>query len=143
MVGCNITFHLTKKTKENISVLYKYLFLSIVLLIVSCAAPYNRNFPMIGKGMTLPTVNQLIGKPISAESAPDDSKILHYRLASSPLDTDGSDTREYYVLLKNSVVIGYGERKDAITTMREIWQFNAAWNAVKAINETNRNIKNK
>src|SRR5262245_27660212 len=102
-------------------------------LIVSCAAAYNRNFPLIEKRMTLSQVTALIGKPESAASGPDDSKILYYRLAASFLDTDGSDTREYWVLFMDGQVIGYGERTDAMTVMREARQFTAAWNASKAV----------
>lgn len=105
--------------------------ITLSLLIVGCAAPYNRNFPLVEKGMTLSEVTELIGKPISAESGPDDSKILYYRLASSPLDTDGSDTREYFVVSLEGKVVGYGERTDSITVMREARQFTAAWNAAK------------
>ncbi|QEY12003.1 hypothetical protein [Cellvibrio sp. KY-YJ-3] len=112
------------KSKVGIIVIFS-------LLILSCAAPYNRNFPLIEKGMTVSEVTTLIGKPISAESGPDDSKILYYRLASSLLDTDGSDTREYFVVSLEGKVIGYGERKDSITVMREARQFTAAWNAAK------------
>lgn len=89
--------------------------------------------------MNLSEVSDLIGKPISAESGPEDTKILYYRLASSLLDTDGSDTREYYVVTKNRQVIGYGERTDTVTMMREIRQFTSAWNAVNAINDANPN----
>jgi len=102
---------------------------TIVLLISGCAASYNKNFPLIEKGMPLSEVANLIGAPISAESGPDDSKILYYKLASSPLDTDGSDTREYFVVTLNGSVIGYGERTGAVTVMREARQFTAAWNA--------------
>src|SRR5690606_41689053 len=84
----------------------------LALIVTSCAAPYNKNFPLVEKGMSLSDVTNLIGKPISAESGPDDSKILYYRLASSPLDTDGSDTREYFVVTLGSKVVGYGERTE-------------------------------
>jgi len=107
-----------------------FALLSLVLL-TSCAATYNTNFPLIETGNDLNTITTLIGKPLSAESGPDNTKILYYRLASSLLDTDGSDTREYYVVMKESQVIGYGERTDAITAQRAARQFNAAWNGAK------------
>ena len=119
--------------------LTKSIILSISVLVITSCASYNTNFPLIDKGMTFSEVRDLIGKPLSAESGPEDMKIYYYRLASSILDTDGSDTREYYVLTNNSEVIGYGERTDNVTMMREIRQFNAAWNAVKAINNLNPN----
>ena len=68
--------------------------------------------------MTLAEVTKLIGKPISAESGPDISKVLYYCLASSFLDSDGSDTREYWVQTADGKVIGYGERNDAATMQR-------------------------
>jgi hypothetical protein len=105
---------------------------------IGCAATYTRNFPLVEKGMSIPQVTELVGKPISAESGPGDTKILYYRLASSPLDTDGSDTREYWVQIADGEVIGYGERRDAITVMREARQFAAAWNAAKMINDAAR-----
>ena len=107
--------------------------------VLSCAATYNKNFPLVEKGMDLTQVSELIGKPISAESGPEDTKILYYRLASSPLDTDGSDTREYFIVTKSQKVIGYGERTDKATMMREARQFNAAWNLVDGINNANPN----
>lgn len=109
----------------NMKLKIRIIFLTV--LIASCAAPYNKNFPLIEKGMSLSEVTNLIGKPVSAESGPDDSKALYYRLASSPLDTDGSDTREYFVVTIDGKVVGYGERIDAITVMREARQFTAAW----------------
>lgn len=107
----------------------------VAVFLVGCAAAYNKNFPLVEKGMSLPQVTELIGKPISAESGPEDSKILYYRLASSVLDTDGSDTREYWVQIMDGKVIGYGERTDAVTVMREARQFASAWNAAKVIND--------
>lgn len=109
------------------------------MVLFSCAAPYSKNFPLVEKGMDLAQVSELIGDPISAESGPEDTKILYYRLASSPLDTDGSDTREYYIVTKSKTVIGYGERTDKTTMIREARQFNAAWNLVDGINDANPN----
>ncbi|RJG12905.1 hypothetical protein D3879_06390 [Pseudomonas cavernicola] len=79
--------------------------------------------------MSFTQLTGLIGKPISAESGPEDTKILYYRLASSPLDIDGSDTREYWVQVAEGNVIGYGERNDQMTLMRDARQFAAAWNS--------------
>ena len=108
------------------------MFLWAALLSGCSFAPHNTSFPLIENGMSLPEVTQLIGNPVSAESAEGETKILYYRLASSPLDTDGSDTREYFVLFKNKIVIGYGERTDEITKQRQILQYNAAWRAAGA-----------
>lgn len=105
------------------------LVIFFITFLYGCAATYNTNFPLMEKGISLTDVTRLIGKPISAASGPDDTKILYYRLASSPLDTDGSDTREYFVLFREKTVIGYGERTDEVTNQRQIRQFNAAWRA--------------
>ena len=125
-----------------------FLVLLITAVMVGCAAPLNKNFPMIEQGMSISEVESLIGKPISAESGPENTKILYYRLASSFLDTDGSDTREYYVAIRSDEVVGYGERIDAVTTERADRQYNSAWNAARsaassstqATSETNVNV---
>lgn len=109
-----------------------FVLITILSLISSCAATYNTNFPLIEKGMTKQEVTTLIGPAISAASGPQDAKVLFFKLASSILDTDGSDTREYFVVFQEDRVIGYGERQDAITMQRAIVQFNSAWNAAKA-----------
>lgn len=114
--------------------------LILVLGLSGCAAPYNTNFPMVEKRMTIANVTDLLGKPVSAESGPGESKILFYRLASSPLDTDGSDTREYWVQMQEGVVIGYGERADAATFMRQTMQFESAWNATRTLNDMSRTM---
>lgn len=100
---------------------------------VSAICPRNKNFPLIEKGMTLDQVTKLIGKPISAESGPEDSKVLFYCLASSFLDSDGSDSREYWVQMMTGKVIGYGERNDAAAMMRAQRQYAAAWASANMI----------
>ena len=99
----------------------------------SAICPRNKNFPMIEKGMTLDQVTKLIGKPISAESGPEDSKVLFYCLASSFLDSDGSDSREYWVQMMEGKVIGYGERNDAAAMVRAQRQHAAAWASANMI----------
>lgn len=114
----------------------KTLLLLLLVVLVGCAAPYNRNFHLVETGMSLEEVTNLIGTPISAESGPAESKIRYYRLASSILDSDGSDTREYWVQFVGDEVIGYGERTDQVTMMREARQFMSAWNAARSMNDT-------
>lgn len=118
----------------------------LVFLLVATASgeasaricPRNKNFPLIEKGMTLAEVTKLIGKPVSAESGPEDSKVLFYCLASSFLDSDGSDTREYWVQMAGGKVIGYGERNDAAAMQRAQRQYAAAWaNANMIVNSAN------
>lgn len=119
----------------------KYLLaLSLSLALIGCAAPYNTNFPLVEKRMSLEQVTKLLGKPSGAESAPNDSKVLFYRLASSPLDTDGSDTKDYWVQIQDGQVIGYGERRDAATLQRQAQQYSSAWNSARLLNETNKSI---
>ena len=98
--------------------------------------PRNKNFPLIEKGMALTEVTKLIGKPISAESGPESSKILYYCLASSFLDSDGSDTREYWVQTIDGKVIGYGERNDAATMQRAQRQHASAWASAQMITDS-------
>ena len=124
----------------------KLLAFTIAMLIAACStmgiAPYNRNFPLLEKGMTLAQVTQLIGSPVSAESGPEMSKILYYRLASSLLDSDGSDTREYWVQIMEGKVIGFGERNDAATMMREARQYAAAWSLANSVNQSAQTVSN-
>ena len=93
----------------------------------------NTNFPMVDKGMTLEQVTQLIGRPASAESGQGDSKVLFYCLSSSFLDTDGSDTREYWVQMMEGKVIGYGERNDVAAMQRAQRQHASAWSSAAMI----------
>ena len=118
-------------TPPKLQVYVVFLILSSFLF--GCAASMNKNFPLVETGMSKAEVATLIGQPISAASGPEGGKIQYYRLASSPLDTDGSDTREYFVAFQGDEVIGYGERTDEVTMQRSIMQFNAAWNAANSL----------
>ncbi len=80
-------------------------------------------------------VTTLLGKPVSAEAAGGD-EVLYYRLASSFMDTDGSDTREYWVKLQRGTVQGYGERNDEASRERSRKQYQAAWGALGSIQHT-------
>jgi hypothetical protein len=125
---------LTKNRMQIISTL-----LIILTMSIGCAAPWNNNFPKVAKGMTKVEVQKLLGNPRSSEGR-NQVDILYFRLASSPLDTDGSDTREYYVAFHEEKVISYGERLDDATMMRSIQQFEAAWGAVGAAQEAGRQV---
>ena len=115
-----------------------FLLLVMVAGDASALCRKNTNFPLVDKGMTLDEVTKLIGKPVSAESGPEDSNVLFYCLASSFLDTDGSDTREYWVQMMSGKVIGYGERNDAASMQRAQRQYAAAWaSANMIVNSTN------
>lgn len=113
--------------------------LIISLIFLGCAAPWNNNFPKVSNGMTRLEVEKLLGNPRSAEGR-EGVEILYFRLASSPLDTDGSDTREYYVAFHEGKVISYGERLDDTTMMRSIQQFKAAWGLAGAVQESGRQV---
>ena len=80
-------------------------------------APMNRHFSDLHSGMPRQQVIELLGKPVSAAGTTG-QETLFFRLASSFLDTDGSDTREYYVVLREGVVTEYGERNDEQTRAR-------------------------
>jgi len=118
------------------------IFATLILASLSgCGvAPMNKNFPLIETGMSMNEVAELIGEPVSATSGPEDTKIYYYRLASSFLDTDGSDTREYYVIADSGSVIGYGERTDAATIERQARQYKAAWSAVQGTSQAGSNV---
>lgn len=104
----------------------------LALLLSCCAAPYNTHFSDIHVGMSRTEVTNLLGKPVSAEGE-SGTEVLFYRLASSILDSDGSDTREYWVKLQNGAVTGYGERNDFAAAERSRKQYQAAWGALGSI----------
>lgn len=52
------------------------------------------------------------------------------------MDSDGSDTREYWVRLQNGGVTGYGERNDFASQERSRKQYQAAWGALGSIQRT-------
>ncbi len=107
----------------------------LALLVTSCAAPFNTHFSDIHVGMSRAEVTKLLGKPVGAEGE-GGSEVLYYRLASSFMDSDGSDTREYWVRLQNGGVTGYGERNDFAAAERSRKQYQAAWGALGSIQRT-------
>lgn len=64
--------------------------IAAAILLTSCAL-YNTRFTDVQVGMDRSQVTELLGKPVSKEGQ-GNQEVLHYRLASSILDTDGSDT---------------------------------------------------
>lgn len=107
----------------------------LALLLSCCAAPYNSRFSDLQPGMPRSQVTALLGKPVSA-AAMGGTEMLYYRLASSFLDTDGSDTREYWVELQRGNVTAYGERNDQAAQDRSRRQFKAAWGVVGGLQKT-------
>ncbi len=71
----------------------------------------------VSVGMTKSEVIAAMGSPKSV-SAKDGVEYLHYRLASSFLDMDGSDTSDYFVRLVKGHVEAYGQKGDFDTTQR-------------------------
>src|SRR5688572_30493894 len=93
----------------------KYLTLLAILLFAGCAAPRTTKMNSLSIGMTKAEALKVMGQPDSV-AATDGVEYLNYRLATSMLDTDGSDTSDYFVQIKNGVVAGYGKRGDFGTT---------------------------
>lgn len=114
-------------------------FLPLLAALLCSCAPYNTHVSDLQVGMSKGDVTKLLGRPVSAE-AESGTEVLYYRLASSFLDSDGSDTREYWVRLQGGSVTGYGERNDQAAMDRSRRQYQAAWGVVGAIQHTQDNI---
>lgn len=69
----------------------------------------------VSVGMTKQEVIATMGKPDSV-SATNGVEYLSYRLATSLLDTDGSDTADYFVRPVNGRVDAYGRKGDFDST---------------------------
>ena len=102
------------------------------MFLVSCAAPMVSGFNKISPGMTRAQVIENAGEPHS-KSFVDGTEVFYYTLASSFLDTDGSDTRDYYASFENGRLTAYGPYSDASTIERSRRQFQGAWNAAASI----------
>ncbi len=91
------------------------LALLAAVLFVACAAPRTSKMNNLSLGMAKAEVIRVMGQPDTV-AATDGVEYLTYRLATSLLDTDGSDTSDYFVQIKNGLVSGYGKRGDFGTT---------------------------
>ncbi len=100
---------------RNLMKMKRILSLLTIVLLAGCAAPMTGKMNNLSLGMTKAEALKVMGPPDSV-AATDGIEYLNYRLATSLLDTDGSDTSDYFVQIKNGVVSGYGKRGDFGTT---------------------------
>ena len=91
--------------------------LAITFLLSACAAPSTKKMDALSLGMTKAEAIAVMGRPASV-SATNGVEFLSYRLATSLLDTDGSDTSDYFVRIVNGRVDAYGKKGDFDTTSR-------------------------
>ena len=96
--------------------MHKLIIIALVAL-CGCAAPMATKMNHVSVGMTKSEVIAVMGSPKSV-SAKDGVEYLNYRLATSFLDTDGSDTSDYFVRLVNGHLDAYGKKGDFETTQR-------------------------
>jgi hypothetical protein len=89
----------------------------VQLLLFGCAAPMATKMNNVSVGMTKAEVIQVMGTPKSV-SAKDGVEYLNYRFATSFMDTDGSDTSDYFVRLVSGRVDSYGQKGDFGTTQK-------------------------
>lgn len=88
-----------------------------ISILSACAAPMARKMERLSVGMTKAEAIAVMGRPKSV-SATDGIEYLSYRLATSFMDTDGSDTSDYFVRIVNGRVDAYGQKGDFDTTAR-------------------------
>ena len=86
-------------------------------LMAACAAPMTRKMQGLSLGMTKAEAIAVMGKPVSV-SATNGIEYLNYRLSTSFMDTDGSDTSDYFVKIVNGRVEAYGQKGDFDTTAK-------------------------
>ena len=96
--------------------MHKLIIIALVGL-CGCAAPMASKLNRVSVGMTKSEVIAVMGSPKSV-SARDGVEYLNYRLATSFLDTNGSDTSDYFVRLVKGKVDAYGQKGDFETTQR-------------------------
>lgn len=88
----------------------------LCLALAACVAPTTRKLNSVSVGMTKPEVISVMGDPDSV-AAQGGVEYLTYRMATSALDFDGSDTSDYFVKLVNGRVESYGHKGDFDTTV--------------------------
>jgi hypothetical protein len=66
---------------------------------------------LVSTGMTKAEVVSVMGQPDST-AAKDGVEYMNYRLATSALDFDGSDTSDYFVRFVNGRVDAFGHKGD-------------------------------
>jgi hypothetical protein len=88
------------------------LIFALIALLSACGtAPTARKMNGISVGMTKAEVISVMGRPDST-AAKGGVEYMNYRLATSALDFDESDTSEYFVRLVNGKVDAFGHRGD-------------------------------
>jgi predicted butyrate kinase (DUF1464 family) len=88
------------------------LALALVMLLSACTtAPSARKINSISIGMTEAEVISVMGRPDS-KAAKEGVEYMNYRLATSALDFDGSDTADYFVRFVNGRVDAFGHKGD-------------------------------
>lgn len=88
------------------------LVIVLITFISACGtAPSTRKMNEISIGMTKSEVISVMGRPDST-AAKEGVEYMNYRLATSPLDFDGSDTSDYFVRFVNGKVDAFGHRGD-------------------------------
>jgi hypothetical protein len=88
------------------------LFILLVLFLSACtSAPRARKMNLVSTGMTKAEVVSVMGQPDST-AATDGVEYMNYRLATSALDFDGSDTSDYFVRFVNGRVDAFGHKGD-------------------------------
>jgi hypothetical protein len=93
------------------------LFIIALVALCGCAAPMATKMNHVSVGMTKSEVIAVMGSPQTV-SAKDGVEYLNYRLATSMLDLDRSDTSDYFVRLVNGHVDAYGKKGDFGTTQQ-------------------------
>ena len=92
----------------------RYLIVA-TLFLAGCVAPTTYRMNNLALGMSKAEAIAVMGAPRSV-AATDGVEILVYRLATTALDTDGSDTSDYFVKLVEGKVAAYGQRGDFDST---------------------------
>lgn len=93
----------------------RFLVIAVTLILAACAAPMSKRMNSLALGMTKADAIAIMGTPNSTRAA-DGVEYLTYRLSTSLLDTDGSDTSDYFVKIVEGKVAAYGERGDFDST---------------------------
>lgn len=89
----------------------------IAIFLGACVAPSTKKLGRVSVGMTKAEAIAAMGEPDSI-AAKDGVEYLSYRLATSALDFDGSDTSTYFVRIVNGRVDSYGQKGDFDTTSK-------------------------
>lgn len=90
---------------------------ALALFLSACGtAPSARKINSVSIGMTKAQVISVMGRPDST-AGKDGVEYMNYRLATSALDFDESDTSEYFVRLVGGKVDAYGHRGDFDSTV--------------------------